>query len=229
MTPAREVGGDLYDFFMLDENRLFVLIGDVSGKGLSASIFMAVSKALYKGLMIRQPDADIGDIMKSANAEVSRDNAEMLFVTLFAAILDLRSGELAYCNAGHDNPYRLRPGRTQPERIVDGDGPPLCVVSDFDYRSARCRLDAGEVLCLLTDGVAEAQDPAGALYGHRRAEAVIIDLARHGTGPREIVIALQADALRFADGAEPNDDMTILALRWNGPSSASAATASEGG
>jgi serine phosphatase RsbU (regulator of sigma subunit) len=233
MTPAREVGGDLYDFFMLDENRLFLLIGDVSGKGLSASIFMAVSKALYKGLMIRQPDADIGDIMQAANAEVSRDNAEMLFVTLFAAVLDLRSGELAYCNAGHENPYRLRPGKAQPERIVDGDGPPLCVVSDFDYHSARCRLDAGELLCLLTDGVAEARDPAGALYGHERAERVIVDLARRRAGPRELVIALQADALGFADGAEPNDDLTILALRWNGPSvplaSATAAAAEGGG
>jgi serine phosphatase RsbU (regulator of sigma subunit) len=183
--------------------------------------------------MIRQPDADIGDIMQAANAEVSRDNAEMLFVTLFAAILDLRTGELAYCNAGHDNPYRLRPGRAELERIVDGDGPPLCVVGDFDYRSARCRLDAGEVLCLLTDGVAEAQDPAGALYGHERAERVIVDLARRRAGPRELVIALQADALGFADGAEPNDDLTILALRWNGPSvplaSATAAAAEGGG
>src|SRR4029079_6625962 len=110
LTPAREVGGDLYDYFMLDDDRLFLLIGDVAGKGLTASIFMAVSKALYKGLMIRTPRADIGDIMTAANAEVSRDNVEMLFVTVFAAILDLRSGELAYCNAGHENPFVMRPG-----------------------------------------------------------------------------------------------------------------------
>ena len=107
MMPAREVGGDLYDFFMLDDRRLFFLVGDVAGKGLSASIFMAVSKALYKSAMLRAPDADIGAIMAAANAEVSRDNAEMLFVTAFAGILDLDTGELDYCNAGHDNPYRL--------------------------------------------------------------------------------------------------------------------------
>jgi serine phosphatase RsbU (regulator of sigma subunit)/CHASE2 domain-containing sensor protein len=222
MTPAREVGGDLYDFFRLDENRLFLLIGDVSGKGLSASIFMAVSKALYKGQMLREPHADIGDIMKAANAEVSRDNAEMLFVTLFAAILDLRTGELTYCNAGHDNPYRLRPGRAEPERIVDGDGPPLCVVSDYDYRSARCTLDEGEVLCLLTDGVAEAQDPSGSLYGHERAERLVVDLAQRRADPHEVVLALQADVLRFAGGAEPNDDLTILVIRWNGARPAAA-------
>ena len=225
MTPAREVGGDLYDFFMLDANRLFVLVGDVSGKGLSASIFMAVSKALYKGQMLREPHADIGDVMKAANAEVSRDNAEMLFVTLFAAILDLRTGELAYCNAGHENPWRLRPGSAAPERIVDGDGPPLCAVSEYDYRSARCTLDEGEVLCLLTDGVAEARDPAGDLYGHERAERLVVELAHRKADPHEIVLALQTDVLRFAGGAEPNDDLTILVLRWNGGARPAAAPA----
>nr|HET7858923.1 CHASE2 domain-containing protein [Caldimonas sp.] len=229
MTPAREVGGDLYDFFMLDDDRLFLLIGDVSGKGLSASIFMAVSKALYKGVMIRAPDADIGAIMQAANDEVSRDNAEMLFVSVFAAIVDLRSGELRYCNAGHDNPYRVRPGAAGAERIVDGDGPPLCAMSGFDYRSASSRLVAGELLCLLTDGVAEASDPAGALYGHERAEAVIVDLAARGASARELVAGVQADVVAFADGAEPSDDMTIVALRWNGsPAQGATATVERG-
>jgi serine phosphatase RsbU (regulator of sigma subunit) len=150
----------------------------------------------------------------------------MLFVTVFATILDLRSGELSYCNAGHDNPYRLRPGAA-PERIVDGDGPPLCVVADFPYRSARCRLAPGEMLCVLTDGVTEAQDPSGALYGHERVERVIVDAVGRGTSARELVTELKAEVLSFADGAEPNDDMTILALRWIGP--APAATALAGG
>jgi len=217
LVPAREVGGDLYDYFMLDERRLFVLIGDVSGKGMPASIFMAVSKALYKGLMIRTPGANIGDIMTAANAEVSRDNVEMLFVTVFAAILDLRSGELAYCNAGHENPYLLRPGSAQVERIADGDGPPLCAMSDYDYRSACCRLAPGELLCLMTDGVTEAHDAAGALYGHARAERVICEHFHGAASARELVTALQDDVLAFEDGAEANDDLTILALRWNGP------------
>ncbi len=217
LTPAREVGGDLYDFFMLDDRRLFLLVGDVAGKGLSASIFMAVSKALFKGLVIRAPAADIGDIMIAANAEISRDNTEMLFVTAFAAVLDLQSGELVYCNAGHENPYRLGPGQVPPRRIVDGDGPPLCAMSDYPYRSARCRLVPGETLCLMTDGVPEAQDPAGALYGSARAERVIVELAQHGASPEELVTALRTDVLAFADGAEPHDDVTILVLRWRGP------------
>jgi adenylate cyclase len=228
LTPAREVGGDLYDFFMLDDNRLFLLIGDVSGKGLSASIFMAVSKALYKGLMTRSPGADIGDIMSAANAEVSRDNAEMLFVTIFAAILDLGSGELRYCNAGHENPYRLRPGDPELRRIVDGDGPPLCAMSDYEYRSACAQLAPGEMLCLMTDGVTEAQDPTGALYGHARAERLIVDLVRSNASARELVTALQADVLAFADGAEPHDDLTILAVRWRGPIDAASAMSERG-
>ncbi len=217
LQPAREVGGDLYDYFLLDPQRLFLLIGDVAGKGLSASIFMAVSKALYKSAMLRTPDADIGAIMRVANAEVSRDNPGSLFVTAFAAILDLDSGELAYCNAGHDNPYRLHPAFAAPLRIEDGDGPPLCAVADYDYQAAHCRLRRGELLCLITDGVTEALAPAGELYGNQRLQQHLLALQQGGAAPKQLVDALQADVLQFAAGAEAADDLTILALRWNGP------------
>jgi adenylate cyclase len=221
LQSAREVGGDLYDYFMLDERRLFLLIGDVAGKGLSASIFMAVSKALYKSAMLRAPDADIGAIMVVANGEVSRDNPGNLFVTAFAAILDLDSGELRYCNAGHDNPYRLHPSYHAPLRIDDGDGPPLCALPDYDYRGARCSLLPGEMLCLMTDGVTEAQTAAGALYGNERLHELLQRLQRDAAGVKTVVEALRADVMTFAAGAEPADDLTILALRWNGPAGAS--------
>jgi adenylate cyclase len=217
LQSAREVGGDLYDYFMLDERRLFLLIGDVAGKGLSASIFMAVSKALYKSAMLRTPEADIGAIMVVANAEVSRDNPGNLFVTAFAAILDLDSGELHYCNAGHDNPYRLHASYGTPRRIDDGDGPPLCAVPDFDYRGARCSLLPGEMLCLTTDGMTEAQTAAGVLYGNQRLHELLLRLQREAAGAKAVVEALRADVTAFAAGAEPADDLTILALRWNGP------------
>ena len=217
LQPAREVGGDLYDFFMLDERRLFLLIGDVAGKGLSASIFMAVSKALYKSAMLRAPDAGIGAIMALANAEVSRDNPGNLFVTAFAAILDLQTGRLDYCNAGHDNPYRLHPSYDAPRRIDDGDGPPLCAVPDFDYRGAGCQLLRGELLCLMTDGVTEAQTPAGELYGSDRLARRLAELQQRRVGARELLDALRGDVAAHSAGAEPADDVTILVLQWNGP------------
>ena len=225
LSPAREVGGDLYDYFMLDDRRLFLLIGDVAGKGLSASIFMAVSKALYKSARLRAPQADLGTIMASANAEVSRDNPQHLFVTAFAAVLDLQTGALDYCNAGHDNPYRLHASRDARQallRIEDGDGPPLCAVPDYPYLAGRCQLMPGETLCLMTDGVTEAQTDAGALYGSERLRQLLLRLQHGGAGAHALVEAISADVQAFAAGAEAADDLTILALRWNGPASAAA-------
>jgi serine phosphatase RsbU (regulator of sigma subunit)/CHASE2 domain-containing sensor protein len=216
LAPAREVGGDLYDFFRLDERRLFVLVGDVSGKGLPASIFMAVSKALCKATMLRERGADLGDIMVSANADLSRDNAEALFVTAFAAVLDLDSGELTYCNAGHDNPFVLRAGRQLLRRIEDGDGPPLCALDGFAYRSARLQLEPGDTLCIYTDGVTEAQDGSGALYGIERLNAVLASLQDRRASARDLVQALQQDVDAFVGPAPAADDLTILALRWQG-------------
>jgi len=217
MIPAREVGGDLYDFFRLDERRLFFLIGDVAGKGLSASIFMAVSKALCKSTILRAPEADLGELMSAANAEVSRDNAEMLFVTAFAGVLDLDTGELVYCNAGHENPWLVSAHGAAIRRIVDGGGPPLCAVDDFAYRGARCRMLPGELLCLVSDGVTEAQSVASGLYGGWRVQRLLQELRERTPSSNVIVDALRADVQSFEAGAEPADDLTVLVLRWNGP------------
>ncbi len=225
MIPAREVGGDLYDFFRLDDRRLFLLVGDVAGKGLSASIFQAVSKALYKSTMLRAPDGEIGMLMAAANTEVSRDNPEMLFVTAFAAILDLETGELAYCNAGHDNPYLFGAADAAVRRIADGDGPPLCAVDDFVYDGARRQMQPGEWLCIVTDGVTEAQRAAGELYGGPRVEDFLRRFchAHAAADAGAVVAALRADVDAFAAGAEPADDLTVLVLRWDGPRGAGAA------
>ncbi len=218
MVPARETGGDLYDFFRLDDRRLFFLVGDVAGKGLSASIFMAVSKALYKSATLRAHADDVGALMSAANAEVSRDNPEMLFVTAFAGILDLDSGALRYCNAGHENPYLIGPTDTKIRRIDDGDGPPLCALGDFGYRDGRYAMRSGELLCVVTDGVTEAQDRAGTLYGGERVEVFLRQSGGGTATARTVVDALRTDVEAFAAGAEPADDLTILALRWRGPS-----------
>jgi adenylate cyclase len=217
MVPAREVGGDLYDFFRLDENRLFFLVGDVAGKGLPASIFMAVSKALYKSTMLRSPRADIGELMSEANAEVSRDNSEMLFVTAFVGILDLETGSLEYCNAGHENPYLMHLADGMLERIEDGDGPPLCSVADYAYRGGDYRMRPGESLCMISDGVTEAQNATGDFYGDGRVQQILLGLDGGAPSAHAILEALRGDIETFTAGAEPADDVTILVLRWLGP------------
>ena len=216
MTPAREVGGDLYDYFHRDSDRLFFLVGDVAGKGLSASLFMAVGKALYKSVTMRSPAATVSEIMQAANAEISRDNPEMFFITAVAGILDLESGALDYCNAGHENPVVLSPVHGECTRLTDGGGPPLCTVNDFPYGSGRRQLTPGEVLCVVTDGVPDTQDPRRARYGMPRLLALLARLARPGVTARAVVDAVSADVEAFAAGAEPADDLTILSLRWNG-------------
>ncbi len=220
MEPAREVGGDLYDFFPLPDDRLFFLIGDVAGKGLSASMFMLVSKALYKSAVLRSGGACVGEQMRAANAEVARDNSELLFVTAFAGVLELETGELSYCNAGHENPWLLGPGRGATARLGQGGGPPLCTVSNYPYREARVRLTPGQTLCLVTDGVFEAQNAAGGFYGIDRLQAVLARVDPGRATAREIVDAVCADLEAFVGGAEFSDDRTLLVLRWNGPRAA---------
>jgi adenylate cyclase len=220
MRPAREVGGDLYDFFRLDADRLFFLIGDVAGKGLSASMFMAISKSLYKSAALSRPDATISELMRAANAEVSRDNPEMYFVTVFAGILDLASGELAYCNAGHDNPYVLDVKRRVLLRLDQGAGPPLCTVENFAYASGRHRMQHGDLICLVTDGVVDAQNPAGDRYGSERLCSLFAGLDAGVTTARTVVDAVDADIRSFVGAADPADDVTVLAVRWLAPGAA---------
>jgi adenylate cyclase len=213
MEPARSVGGDLYDFFMLDERRLFVMIGDVSGKGLGAAMFMALIKSLCRGAVLRQPQA-LDQALAQAEADIRRENPESLFVTMLVLSLDLDTGELIFCNAGHDPLYGLRPGEAAPRRIDHGGRPPLCVLDGYPYPLGRDQLAPGERLCLITDGITEAINREGQLYGHKRLEEVF---ARVGNAdPAGLVEAVRRDVVNFTAGAELADDMSVLALRWNG-------------
>jgi len=216
LEPAREVGGDLYDFFLLDRDRLFFLVGDVSGKGLPSSLFMAVSKALYKSTALRAA-GQIAAMMREADGEINRDNAEGLFVTVLAGILDAATGELEYANAGHEPPYLLpRSGRPL-LRLADVAGPPLCALDDFPYEAGRHRLEQGDTLCVVTDGVTEAARAGGELYGRKRLETLLESLGE-ASSAREVGEALRQDVARFTNDAERSDDLAILVLRWVGPS-----------
>ncbi len=211
MEPAREVGGDLYDFFMVGESRLFVTVGDVSGKGMPASIFMALSKALYKSAALRSLP-DLGRTMADANVEITRENPELLFVTLVACLLDVETGELAYCNAGHEPPLVIGAHGGSVRRL-EGAGPPLCTLENYPYEAARTRLARGESLVLVSDGVAEAMNPAGDLFGRARLLR-LLEAMPAGLSAAQRVRVVEDDVRRFSAGAEMADDVTVLVVRW---------------
>lgn len=228
IEPAREVGGDLYDFFMVDDRHLCFLIGDVSGKGVPASLFMAVTKALARSFATRLAGGP-AEIVSAANLDLSRENVETLFVTLLLGVLDVESGQLELVNAGHEGPWRLGAGRPL-EQVIAGPlegGPPLCVVDDFDYQVHRVQLQPGDRLCMVTDGITEAANAAQELYGNARLRAALAGLAT-GAEASAITRSVREDVGRFVAGAEPSDDLAILVVHWRGPGDAPAAPLSAG-
>ena len=208
LESARQVGGDLYDFFMIDEQRLFFVIGDVSGKGLPASLFMVVTKALAKSGALRG-GKNIGEIITLANLEMARENPQMLFVTAIAGILNVESGALELVNAGHDAPWLIASDHTI-SRINGAGGPPLCMLEDFDYPTQHLQLNTGDSLLLLTDGVTEAMNSDGEQYGTGRVNNVLL---ASDTQPAKLITALREDVRRFVGLTEASDDLTLLALR----------------
>jgi len=218
MEPARVVGGDLFDFFLLDGDRLLFLVGDVSGKGLPASLFMAATKAFYRSIATRHT-TELARTMREANAEMGRDNPEAFFVTLVAAVLDVNTGRLWYCSAGHEAPWIVRPETGTVDRLEGGAGPPLCVLDDFVYETAVAQLRSGDTVLMVTDGVTEALDPGGGLFGTSRVTSLATDAA--GTPahsePARLVADLVGAVRTFREPFEPADDVTLLAVQWLGP------------
>lgn len=216
LEPAQAVGGDYYDCFMLDQQRLCVAIGDVSGKGVPASLFMAISKTLTGTLTRRQ--ADLGLAVRELECELSRENAEYLFVTAFIAVLDVASGRMEYVCAGHDAPILLRAGELS--RIDTATaGPPLCAVGDYPYVAGELLLQPGDRICLFTDGVTEASAGAG-MFGIGRLQSVIQD---HAGAELPIAATALRDAVRTFEAGHPAaDDLTLLLLQWHGQTASAA-------
>lgn len=212
LEPARTVGGDFYDFFMVDERRLFFVVADVSGKGLPAALFMAAVKSNLKSAALR--GGSVGEILSRAQAEIGRENPEQLFVTVFAGVLDLLRGELEYANAGHEPPFS-RISHGTPERFGASGGPPLCVIEDFVYPTQSRTLAPGEWLCVVTDGATEAMNPARAFFSSERLRATLTWIGADAT-PDEVLARVRDDVARFVGAAEIADDITLLVLRWEG-------------
>jgi sigma-B regulation protein RsbU (phosphoserine phosphatase) len=219
MEPAREVGGDLYDFFTTEDGTLCFLVGDVSGKGMPAALFMARAKSLIRIITElmrpRKGTARPADIIARVNRELCQDNGDMMFVTLFFAMLVPATGELSFCNAGHNAPYRLN-GDTL-AAIGDGKGIILGVRPDAAYETGRLSLAVGETLYLFTDGVTEANNAVDELFTEERLEAVL--RAAAGRPSAEVVHSVAAAVQNFVGTASPADDITMMAVRRLDPSS----------
>jgi serine phosphatase RsbU (regulator of sigma subunit) len=210
IAPAKEVGGDLYDFFFLDDDHLCFAIGDVSGKGVPASLFMAVTKTLFKATAGN--GGTPGEILARLNAKICRDNESCMFVTLFCAILNIRTGQVDYSNGGHNPPYYLHHGGVSP--LENAGGRALGVVEQSPYLSGRVVLGPGEALLLYTDGITEAMDSSETLYSDRRLEWFLA--TNRSSSPRQIIGDLVSDVKHFASGAPQSDDITVLALLYFG-------------
>lgn len=212
LEAAQAVGGDYYDCFRLDASRLGLVIGDVSGKGVPASLFMAIAKTLT-GTLTRRA-SDLGQAMREVDNELNRENPECLFVTALVGILDADNGELEFVCAGHDAPFLLRQGAISRLDTRPLSGPPLCVAEGYPYVSERVRLQAGDLLCFFTDGVTEASN-GDALFGNDGLAAALLE--HRDKTPGELVIALRDAVRRFEAGLPAADDLTLLIVRYHGP------------
>ena len=212
LEPARSVGGDFYDCFPLDERRVFVAVADVSGKGLPAALFMAAVKSQLKAEALR--GGSVGEVLARTEGAIARENPEHLFVTVFAAVLDLSTGELEHANAGHEAPFARAP-RGMPERFGASGGPPLGVIDGYAYPTGRRTLAAGEWICVVSDGVTEAMNAHREFFTAERLRATLTRLGEEAA-PEDVVRRVRGDVARFAQGAEAADDITLLALRWEG-------------
>ena len=213
MTPAREVGGDFYDFMMPDPDHLWIVIGDVSGKGIAAALFMAVTRTFLRAFFHEEKSP--GKVLYRVNNELSRNNEASMFVTLFCGVLHLPSGNFRWANAGHNLPLLLTADGAatflpKTRGVVAG------AMEDIQFSEAEMTLAAGDSLYLYTDGVNEAMNAAEQLFGNERMQEALV---RYGqAGCVAMVDGIASELTKFVDGAEQSDDITMLALRYCGPS-----------
>ena len=208
LEPAREVGGDLYDVFPLGDGRVCIVLGDVSGKGIAAALFMAITATLMRATArhVRRPE----EILSHVNQELSRDNPSSMFVTLFCAVLDTRSGRLSFASGGHTSPVLVRPGE-RPRLLEGRPGTVVGIQPNLSFEQRDLQLHPGDTLLLYTDGVTEAFDPEQELFGEER---LLQALRETVPGSRQLLERVLGDVRSFARGAPQSDDIALLALRW---------------
>ena len=208
MNAAKDVGGDFYDFFRIDDDHIGFVIADVSGKGVPAAIFMAVSRTLIRATGIR--GGCPSECITYSNGLLEKESVNNMFVTLFYGIYNIETGEITYTNAGHNPPYVLKQNGTL-ERLPVTKNMAIGIFGDFEYQEETLQLESGDTLLLYTDGVTEAINPSEEEFREERLEQTLKNSA--GLNCQQIIDAIKADVKTFADGAEQSDDITLLALK----------------
>ena len=214
LESAKEVGGDLYDFFQLDEHRLCFAIGDVSGKGIPASLLMAVTRTLLRSVADRGKNT--AEIVSSINKTLSFNNESSMFVTFFLGILDIRDGKLSYCNAGHNPPVLIKNGKEANFFNVT-KAIPVGLFEDFGYTEESIFIEAGDQLFLYTDGLTEAEDINSNLFGDDHLLAVLQKNAV--SSPKLLIKKTIEEVSRHVNGYIQSDDLTMMSIIYNGRNS----------
>ena len=211
MTPAREVGGDFYDFFLIDDDHLALVIADVSGKGIPAALFMAVSRTVIRDQLMS--GCNPVRALERANAQLCSENPHMMFVTVWLAVVEISTGKGVACNAGHEHPAVRRAGGMF-ELVKYKHDRPAGFVPDTVYHSREFELKPGDSLLVYTDGVPEANNPQTELFGEER---MMETLNRYADAePEELIRRIYEAVASFADGADQFDDITMLAVKYHG-------------
>ena len=212
MDPAREVGGDFYDFFLIDEDHVCLLIADVSGKGIPAALFMMASKIILSNNTLNGKSP--AEILELTNNAICKNNQEEMFVTVWIGILELSTGKMKAANAGHEYPAVRRPGG-QYETFKDPHGFVLGGMENLKYKEYELTLEPGSSLFVYTDGVPEATDADGKLFGTDRLMEALN--TNPDGSPQEMLKAVRIAVDKFVKDAEQFDDLTMLAMRYTGP------------
>lgn len=216
MIPAREIGGDFFDFFTLDANHLGIIIADVSGKGVPAALYMAMSRALIRATSLTT--ASPKDCIRQVNHLLCGESDSSMFVTAFYAVFNINTGQLTYCNAGHNPPYIISEDGNL-DQIGKAEGIALGVVDDYDKETSQyientVTLKKHDCFVLYTDGITEANNKKNDFYGEERLENFLKVSSTKSLN--DMIKDLHLDIKKFIEGAEQSDDLTILCLRYNG-------------
>lgn len=211
IEPAKDVGGDFYDFFFIDDDLFCFVIGDVSGKGVPAALFMAVTKTLIKAVSIKGLTPD--KIINRVNNDLSQNNESCMFVTIFFGMIDLKTGEVSYVNCGHNPPLFIYQNKEAVYMEITG-GMIVGAIEEAEFKLERNRLKPGDTLFMYTDGVTEAMNKGDELFSDERLQ---VEVGKILDKPiEEKVSNIMEKVHEFAEGAPQSDDITILALQYNG-------------